>query len=240
MFKWTFDIHWWHVLLIGVAFLVASHLLLRRRRWLAGLATISVTMALTAAILWPLSWGRGYGAGIGEQWGTNDGFRSWAINLSSKYGGLRAMINRTADINETGETGSRQPFPLQAATYSENTVNYIYPTWGGNSSITHWDFLEKTLGFQICWANYPPEPGTVTTIGLYSITVPHWFILLLCLPFPLLWLRRYRRRRYRLGHGLCPACGYDLRASSGKCPECGADAGKGEGVAAVASGAKTS
>jgi hypothetical protein len=29
--------------------------------------------------------------------------------------------------------------------------------------------------------------------------------------------------RRRLRAGLCPACGYDLRASSGTCPECGAD-----------------
>jgi hypothetical protein len=30
-----------------------------------------------------------------------------------------------------------------------------------------------------------------------------------------------RRQIARLNHGLCPECGYDLRASTGRCPECG-------------------
>jgi hypothetical protein len=34
-------------------------------------------------------------------------------------------------------------------------------------------------------------------------------------------MRKRRRLRYRLAHGLCPACGYDLRGSRAQCPECG-------------------
>jgi hypothetical protein len=33
------------------------------------------------------------------------------------------------------------------------------------------------------------------------------------------------RRCGRLRRGLCPLCGYDLRATSGRCPVCGAEAG---------------
>jgi hypothetical protein len=54
------------------------------------------------------------------------------------------------------------------------------------------------------------------------ISVPYWFIALLSLPLPLLALSRWRRERRIAREGLCPVCGYDLRASPDRCPECGA------------------
>jgi hypothetical protein len=57
------------------------------------------------------------------------------------------------------------------------------------------------------------------------IGVSHWFVagLLAIAPASAGFRRiiRSRRRRARIGRGLCPACGYDLRATPGRCPECG-------------------
>jgi len=51
----------------------------------------------------------------------------------------------------------------------------------------------------------------------YGLLVPHWFVALLS--GGIAWLC-YRRRGF-VGKGLCPACGYDLRATPDRCPECG-------------------
>jgi hypothetical protein len=56
---------------------------------------------------------------------------------------------------------------------------------------------------------------------------PYWALLpLVTVPLVLAirWELRARRRAWRLRSGLCPDCGYDLRASPERCPECGATA----------------
>jgi len=61
-----------------------------------------------------------------------------------------------------------------------------------------------------------------TSISRYvQITVPLWFPSLLFSIPTLLYLARGLKRTLRLRRGLCPTCGYDLRASNGTCPECG-------------------
>jgi hypothetical protein len=55
----------------------------------------------------------------------------------------------------------------------------------------------------------------------FLLVVPLWFALVVTAIPPSIWLRHRQRERRRSRAGLCPSCGYDLRASPGRCPECG-------------------
>jgi hypothetical protein len=64
-----------------------------------------------------------------------------------------------------------------------------------------------------------PLPQVWASVS-HAVYFPHWFTLLITLPLPALWTRRWIRS-HRNGPGTCPTCGYDLRATPDRCPECG-------------------
>jgi hypothetical protein len=68
-----------------------------------------------------------------------------------------------------------------------------------------------------------PAGPTSVGAGTREVFFPYWFLVLLTAAGPAAWCYQARRRR-RLRSpllSLCPACGYDLRATPGRCPECG-------------------
>ena len=78
--------------------------------------------------------------------------------------------------------------------------------------------IRRTFGF--AWYHSAKPTGAVNRVA----HVPVAAILLVAACLPVVSAARWWRGRRRKRPGLCPACGYDLRATPGRCPECGREA----------------
>jgi hypothetical protein len=79
------------------------------------------------------------------------------------------------------------------------------------------------LGFD-CYRDANRHYVFASGTPLAGLCVPYWFLAsITSLPFAKSVRRRWRRREVqrRLQSGLCPTCGYDVRASRARCSECG-------------------
>jgi hypothetical protein len=90
----------------------------------------------------------------------------------------------------------------------------------------------STLGFYRRTTQIPYVPQMDAHGGLpayipsaimsrHAVAVPYWSLGTVATVLLLAAIWRWRRSARRHHQGLCPACGYDLRASQDRCPECG-------------------
>ncbi|HEX2971642.1 MAG TPA: hypothetical protein VHP11_04885 [Tepidisphaeraceae bacterium] len=125
-----------------------------------------------------------------------------------------------------------------------DVINFAWDTREGPPGDLQWRFIPSP----ITWTRQQPDGSVRQVIGRnwtrftfsrnqggewdpktnknynlsgHGLTVPLWFLAAVsCLPsIPV--LTRQIRNRYRRRSGLCPTCGYDLRATPDRCPECG-------------------
>jgi hypothetical protein len=75
------------------------------------------------------------------------------------------------------------------------------------------------FGFVFAPANFESSPTTQSTyiVPWWALWLPALVPLTVYVAFAIRRSKRHRRRR----KGLCPTCGYDLRATPTRCPECG-------------------
>jgi hypothetical protein len=95
--------------------------------------------------------------------------------------------------------------------------------------------IQPTRSFGVAVRAVPPLswrvprevlPQWVSDGQSFRLEIPYWIPVAVFGAFPAgRWSMR-RRRWHRARVGLCPQCGYDLRASPDRCPECGTPAAK--------------
>jgi hypothetical protein len=207
---------WFFVLVVSISGAIA--LWKWRRRWRGILATVLLGVAMANLILWPLCWGRSlsfsfvsYSPHGAERW------RSWRILMAVKYGAVHLEMEEYQFWKGI--------IPPASPTLQVASSNFVGPSRSNHLySLTRASFLEKALGFQILWGGerVDPEREQSTTLTLIGLTVPQWFILLICPPYPAFWIRGMVRGWHRSRNHRCVSCGYLLIAHKPgeRCPEC--------------------
>ena len=87
-----------------------------------------------------------------------------------------------------------------------------------------WDKKNSILGFAQVRTNFGGQHPVLKKhyAGYHSEWfVPFWSLAFVALLSPIVLILSSIRRRRRRNKGLCPQCGYDLRATPDRCPECG-------------------
>jgi hypothetical protein len=138
-------------------------------------------------------------------------------------GGWRAVRTASGNIDVALLLADWSAYPqeFRRPTYQRDIAqppfNYLIEM-GGNWDDVNFDW--EWHGF--AWHhNRNTRHGTLHAEGF----VPFWSVAAATALLPLAWTTSRLRSRIRRGRrsnaGLCPACGYDLRATPDRCPECG-------------------
>jgi len=141
--------------------------------------------------------------------------RTHLLQFWSAGGGLRILAG-WFDSTPPFLTPSEEGLKLQHSAYDPGNSPYPNERFLRPGDVSH-----AAGGFELFARDY-----NVTTYRerFWSMTLPLWTIIVTALGLPLrttMQVWRSHWASHRLKHGLCSACGYDLRGSPDRCPECG-------------------
>jgi hypothetical protein len=188
----------------------------RFRCWLFnGLAALSLLLCLATAGMWARSYWRADGSEYcSARLGADQYARDWSF--ASAEGRLGVVSGWWRHSGYWADP----PFGFRARSSAEasqliNTLEQSCQAQGGRHFPGIFISPQGTI------------LGSVRTDGpryVNDVVISYWLPALALAILPVIKcrnVRRQRRSKRRRSRGLCPNCGYDVRATSGRCPECG-------------------
>jgi hypothetical protein len=182
---------------------------------------LSLILCLAAMVLWA----RSYWIGDRIEWlGDTPGASSWLRQIytcRSSAGGIQLDYIRSLGTDRRSIAMFRadaKHAPIFSHDHNPAKSAPILDMVTASDSI----FRRLGFGFDSSDAGFGPP----SNIWRKQLAFPYWFLITI-LAIPALAVARSERRRYLRGRvGICPSCGYDLRATPDRCPECGATLAK--------------
>jgi hypothetical protein len=194
-----------------------------KRHLLNLLTALSLLLCVAVCVLWVRSY---FAQDIVEHSTvatTPAGFRWWSYSIATWKGVVRAGAIRHEYNKVASPQASAQDYQVTLAEARGRAIRSAAERKWRSRQPEDWTLRgDHPLG---SWGfSWQPLDETRTGYRGYGLgaSSPWWFLLLLCSLPPGLRLIGWLRRRRHRDRSLCPACGYDLRATPGRCPECGA------------------
>jgi hypothetical protein len=193
----------------GAAGLTLRYNILVKRRLFNVLAGVSLALCVVTAAMWIQSTFRNPWLQHADAPDSRDAIRQWTV--ASSHGRLCwwRIEERWTNIPWLR---FESPWHLGYSVGADRALSINWP----------WLLGPTTDGFGIAgfyWEHslHKTGPFGQQLRDFRVIAVPYWCLLVSFFAFPYQWLRKGRSAR----PGLCPFCGYDLRATPDRCPECG-------------------
>lgn len=189
--------------------------------------TVTIFTAVSALLLLfsigaAVMWIRSYFVGEAFNWSlpSKDPLVDHSLSIISGRGGISFSFDQWA----AWELGVRKPAVRNQSVKSFQHVELVKP---------YYPRVLNSAWFSRCgfeWSGYDvtisPTSVGYGIIKARNILAPYWSLFVTSAIPPLVWLtilKKRRTRNWRIAHGLCLRCGYDLRATPERCPECGAE-----------------
>jgi hypothetical protein len=198
----------------------------RFRRWLLnGLTAVSLVVCVAMGALWARSWHKGQSIERVDPDRRIVVTSMYGLITASRWDGVFEPTLGTGFERNHAPRGTWQKWMYWHGREFGDTgpTDWAYEPFCGS------DRWWQMLGFDGCDLQLKPRRGAALHDWLQpqwsgrvrGLTLPYWAVVLVFSVLPMISLLRLVQRFRHSRAGLCPACGYDLRATPERCPECG-------------------